>query len=110
MKSFGELTSEQQVSAASMAFYDLINMIRDGVLEIELVDPISQKRFVDMMSKSRKEEKPRMLVLRLLHDKPIRKEIERLALAAAHGADYGDDGEAIKEVDHETAKRVVGQS
>jgi hypothetical protein len=51
-----------------------------------------------------------LIILHLMHDKLIRQEIERLALVAAHGSDYDDNGDAVKEIDHETAKRVAGQS
>lgn len=91
-----------------MAFYDLTNLIRDGMLEIKLTNPASQKRLELILSKGRKSEQPRLIILHLMHDKPIRQEIERLALVAAHGASYDVNGDAIKEIDSETAKRIVG--
>ena len=108
MKTFDQLDPKQQTDAVELAFYDLVNLIRDGVVEVTLVNPASQRRLELILSKGRKEEKPRMITLRLLHDKPIRQEIERMALVAAHGGDYHENGDAIKELDHETFKRIVG--
>lgn len=105
MKSFDELNKQQKEDAINMAFYDLINLVRDGVLELELVNPASQKRLETIL---RKEER-RLVMLHLMHDKPIRLELERLALVAAHGADYDANGDAVKELDGETARRVAGQ-
>lgn len=108
MKSFDQLTTEQQADAVNMCSYELMTLIADGTLEIKLVDPSSQKRLEKILSDARKAESTRLVKLYLLHDKPIRKEIERLALVAAHGSDYDDAGEALKEMDGEAAKRVVG--
>ncbi len=106
MKAFDQLTAEQKVDAINMAYYELMNLIRDGVLEIKLIDPASQKRLERIL----KNEQPRLVMLHLMHDKPIRKEIERLALVAAHGSEYQDNGDAAKELDSETAKHFIGQS
>ncbi len=110
MKTFDQLNTQQKEDALGMAFYDLLNLVRDGIVELELVNPASQKRLELILSKGRKEEKPRIVTLRLLHDKSIRQELERLALVAAHGSEYHDNGDAVKEVDHETIQRVSGQS
>lgn len=109
MKTFDELNKQQKEDAIGMAFYDLINLVRDGVLELQLVNPASQRRLELILSKGRKTEQPRLVILHLLHDKPIRQEIERLALVAAHGSDYNDNGDAVREMDCETAKRIAGQ-
>ena len=108
MKTFDQLNKEQKELACNMAFYELVNLIRDGVLEIKLVNPNSQRKLESILSNARKTEKPRLAMLGLLHDQPIRQEIERLALVAAHGAGYDVNGDAIKELDSETAKRIVG--
>lgn len=108
MKTFDDLTKIQKEDAVAMAFYDLTNLIRDGVVVIKLVNPASQKRLELILSKSRKTEQPRLIILHLMHDKPIRQEIERLALVAAHGAQYDANGDAVKELDGETAKCIVG--
>lgn len=110
MKTFDQLDTQQKEDAIGMAFYDLLNLVRDGVLELQLVNPASQQRLELILSKARKTETPRLAVLQLLHDKPIRQEIERLALVAAHGSEYNDSGDPVKEIDRETAKRVAEQS
>jgi hypothetical protein len=110
MKTFDELTTEQKDEAVNMASYELMSMIADGTLEMELTDPSNQRRLNKILFDARKAESTRLVKLYLLHDKPIRMEIERLALVAAHGSEYDDSGEALKEVDSETAKRIIGQS
>lgn len=110
MKTFDQLTKEQQGEAVNTASYELMEMIAQETLEIKLTDASSQKRLDKILSDARKIESRRLVKLYLLRDKPIRREIERLALVAAHGSDYGDDGDALKGVDHETAKRIAGQS
>lgn len=108
MKTFDQLTVEQKADAVGMASYELMDLIAKGILEIKLVDPKAQKRLEKFLSDARKAESQRLVKLHLIHDKPIRREIERLALVAAHGSDYHDNGDAVKEIDHETAKRIVG--
>ena len=108
MKTFDDLNKTQKEDAVAMAFYELTGLIRDGVLEIKLANHASQKRLELILSKGRKSEQPRLIILHLMHDKPIRLEIERLALVVAHGTEYDANGDAIKELDSETAKRIVG--
>lgn len=108
MKTFDQLTVEQKADAVNMASYELMTLIAEGTLEIQLVDPSSQKRLEKILSDARKAESTRLVKLYMLHDKPIRKEIERLALVAAHGSEYTDAGEASRELDSEAAKRFVG--
>lgn len=108
MKTFDELTGNQKDEAIGLAFSDIVELVRDGVVELALVDPISQKRLDLILSEARKTDSQRLIILRLLNDKPIRTEIARLALVVAHGAEYNDDGEIIMEVERETVKRFVG--
>jgi hypothetical protein len=108
MKAFDQLNVAQKEDAINMAFYELTNLIADGTLEITLVDPRNQSRLDRILTTARKTESQRLVKLHIIHDKPIRKELTALALIIAHMSEYGDDGDAIKELDHETAKRIVG--
>jgi hypothetical protein len=108
MKTFDQLTLPQQSEAINTCYYELTGLIASGTLEIKLVNPASQKRLEKILDDAKKKASRRLVTLYLIHDKPIRLELERLSLVAAHGSEYGDDGEPLKELDHETAKRVIG--
>ncbi len=109
MKTFDQLSVEQQAEAVSMAEYDLLDVIAKGVVEVELVDPRNQKKLQRILSDARKKESDRLVKLHILHDKSIRKELERLALVAAHGSVYYDDGNAVKETKDESRGNIAGQ-
>jgi|ERR1700677_2611674 len=108
MKTFDQLDAKQQEDAVGMAFYELMTLIADGTLEIKLSSSDSQKRLEKILSDARKNDSQRLVKLYMLHDRPIRRELERLALVAAHGSEYTLEGDAVKEIDSETAKRIVG--
>jgi len=108
MKAFDQLNVEKKEDAINMAFYELTSLIADGTLEITLVDANSNRRLQKILATARKTESQRLVKLHIIHDKPIRKELTALALIVAHMSEYGDDGDAIKELDSETAKRIVG--
>lgn len=108
MKTFDQLNFDQKKSAIDMAFYDLTSLIADGTMDITLADPATNRRVERTIGAFRKNDHSRLVVLFLLRDVDVRQEISRLALIAAEDAEYNSDGTAIKEVDYETAKRIVG--
>lgn len=109
MKTFDQLTDEQKADAISMAEYDLLDVIAKGIVEVELVEPRNQKKLQEILSEARKKESDRLVKLHILHDRPIRRELERLALVAAHGSVYYDNGEAVKEKKDENSGHIAGQ-
>jgi hypothetical protein len=109
VKAFDQLSMEQKEDAINMAFYELTNLIADGTLEITLIDSRNQTRLDKILADARKSDNQRLVKLHIIHDKPIRKELTALALVIAHMSEYGEDGNALKEADCETAKRVSGQ-
>lgn len=98
MKTFEQLTPNQRKEMIEVAAHELMGHISTGLLEITLVNPESQKRFEAIMAKGRKKESHRLIMLHLLHDKPIREEIYRLAIVAASGSQYTDAGDPVTKV------------
>lgn len=109
MKTFDQLTLEQKADAISMAEYELIDCVSKGIIEIELVDGNNQKKLERILSDARKNDSQRLVKLHIIHDKSIRTELERLALVAAHGSVYYDNGEAVKETDDASRRNIAGQ-
>ena len=95
MKTFDQLTRQQKKDAIDMASYELIAHVSKGNLDVTLVNPASQARLEKILENGRKKESPRLITLHLLNDKPIREELDRLAMVAAHGSQYDDNGDAI---------------
>ena len=108
MKTFEQLTFEQKRYAIKFAEYSIIESVANGVLDITLVNPKNQELLEYILSKSRKNENPRLAKLYLLGEKSIREEICRLAIVAAGGSRYNRKGEPITKgviSDRETVKR-----
>lgn len=95
MKTFDQLTKQQREDAVDFAAYELMDHVAQGTIELTLVDPASQKRLEKILSDARKAESTRLVKLYLINDKPIKTEIYRLAMAAASGSQYDDNGDAV---------------
>lgn len=106
MKTFDQLTRQQREDAIDFAAYELMDHVAKGSLDITLVDAASQKRLEIILSAGRKTENTRLVKLHLLHDKPIRTEIYRLAIVAATGSSYNEDGSVFMEDKSETVKHL----
>lgn len=97
MKIFEQLTKSQKQDAIDFAANELMGHISNGTIEVTLVNTASQARLEKILGDARKKESSRLAMLNLLHDKPIREEIYRLALVVASESDYSDDGNVIME-------------
>lgn len=108
MRTFDQLTKQQREDAVDFAAYELMDHVAQGTLELTLVDPASQKRLEKILKDARKAESTRLVKLHLMHDKPIKTEIYRLALAAANGSQYDENGDAVMGVSNaEVAEHIA---
>jgi hypothetical protein len=83
MRQFEELNAEERERSLRAIRASIVENVVYGTLDLKLVHPINQERLELFLELSRKNDEPRLAVLRILNDKPICKEIERLALVVA---------------------------
>jgi hypothetical protein len=93
VRGFEDLNHFERELAVKIAFYDLIDGISQGILEIEFSDAASKEKLLCVKAKHN----VRLTTLTVLHDKKMRKELEQLALVAAQGSSYDKGGLPIKE-------------
>lgn len=95
MKTWGQLTSLERSTALQRAKTLLVSLIIEGVIEVEMPNAITQRTFNQILIDSRRDENPNMGMMMLYANKAIDKELDRISIAAAHGARYDDIGNAL---------------
>lgn len=95
MKTFGQLTSIERSTAIQRAKALLVTLIVEGVIEVKMPNTIVQKSFDRILVDMRQTDNSNTGMMMLFADKSIDKELDRISIAAAHGAQYDDNGNAL---------------
>jgi len=95
MKTFGQLSSIERSTAIQRAKTLLVDLIIEGVIEVKMPNAIVQKSFDRILTDMRRNENPNMGMMLLFADKSIDKELDRISIAAAQGARYDNNGNAL---------------
>jgi hypothetical protein len=99
MKKYDDLNFFEKEHVVKFAFYKIVDGIVDGTLEVDFVVAANQAKIKDIQSgMGATKPNKRYRALMILNDKPIRAELEKLALATAEGTFYNDDGTPITTV------------
>ena len=98
MKTYWDLTNKQQSTAINRAIQLAVSMVVEGVIELEMRNPVTQEILNKTLTNSRKLEDPKIVETLLLTHPSFKPEIYRIAIAAAEGSNYSDDGNLLKEV------------
>jgi hypothetical protein len=96
MRTFEELTSQEQTRALKASVAWLTDDIAHGVLEVTLINPRRQHRLDTILSDARVREMPRLGKLAILNDKVLMEEIGKLALVDASEHIYNEFGDRMK--------------
>lgn len=92
MKRFDQLSRAQKEIAIERAEQILLAHMVEGVIHISFPNRKTQKVFHDVLAQARSHESM-MLAHKLIWENPLlQKEVKRIALAAAEGSRYNDDG------------------
>jgi len=92
MKNWDDLTKVEQATAISNAKALLIDLVIEGVIELDMPTAELQASLETILTKSRKAESPRLGMLGMFANKAINAELNRVAVAAAEGARYDVHG------------------
>lgn len=95
MRTFEQLSTEQREQAIKTALYALIDNLANDVLEIELISPEANECLQRALAKNRVFGNTRPFTLFVLSNKPVRYELEKLALVVASESTYNKDGSPI---------------
>lgn len=95
MKKFNDLSLTEKEKNIDIAFSALTKAISNKIVEITFMNPKTQKRYEKML---KKDDSFRNIYLHLTLDKGMQSEIMKLAVAAAQGSEYHDDGEPIMDL------------
>lgn len=88
MKSWDDLTTQERATAIGNAKALLIDLVIEGIIDLEMSTADLQASLEAILTKSRKAESPRLGMLGMLANKAINAELNRVAMTAAEGARY----------------------
>lgn len=97
MKSFGQLTLKQKQAAVEFATETLITHVVQGVIELTMPTQRLQADLNQVLTAARRAERPRIARNALLQNEPFRAVVDKIAIAAAEGSRYTEDGEVFVE-------------
>lgn len=92
MKTWDDLTVKEQDTAVGNAKALLVDLVVEGVIELDMPTPDLQMKLNTILTESRKRESPRYGMIAMFANKAINGELNRVARAAAEGARYDQHG------------------
>lgn len=95
MKTFGQLTEQQQEMAKAKSLKILVESVAEGLVEIELTRKPNQLVLEQILSNARKNENYKLAVADILASVALVKEFLPIAEAAAQGAWYAEAGDIV---------------
>lgn len=97
MRTWDQLSKLERSMSLGRAKVLLINLVIDGVVEIDMPNVETRKVFNRIIKDMRQVNNKDKRIALLYSDKSVSMELEKLVTAAAHGARYDDKGLTIME-------------
>lgn len=97
MRSYWDLTIEERAKAIKQARMILVAQVVEGVIELEVSNKKTQAMLNRVLGESRRNETPDEAKTFLLVNRVMRTEVDRVAVAAAEGSRYSNEGNLLKE-------------
>jgi hypothetical protein len=95
MRTFEQLSVQEREKALRASRAAIVENVISGVMEIELVNPITQRTLDIILKDAVEKDSPRLAALRIFLNRPILQEIDRLALVVAVETMYDESGNRI---------------
>lgn len=91
-KTWDQLDNLQRSTSLERAKTLLVNLIIEGVINLQMPDKSTQQAFDTILSQSRREENPNMGMMNMFANKKINAELDKISIAAAQGSRYDENG------------------
>ena len=106
MKTFTELTKDQQQRNLEDAALGIIDQILEGFLEIEFSHPDNQSAFLRIIDEAAKRDSFSYAQRKIVEHKGMRSEIEKISLIVCSESYYDEDGIMLQQKEEQNEAAV----